>query len=86
MALDGGIIGGMVFHCVAEGKAGEYVIISCFDSCKPGGRNWVTGRGVGEMDKSTDAGEIIWIGGLRGCHGRGHGVGGVNIRVRGSGI
>jgi hypothetical protein len=75
-----------VFHCIAEGEAREGVIISCFDGCKPGGRDCVTGRGVVEMDKSADAGEVICIGGLRGCRGGGHGVGGVNVRVRESGV
>jgi hypothetical protein len=84
VALDGGIRGGTVFHCIAEGEAGEGVIVSCFDGCKPGERDWVTGRGVVELDKNTDAGEVICIGGLRECSGGGHGVGEVNTRVRGS--
>ncbi len=63
-----------MFHCVVEGEAGEGVIVSCFDGCKPGGRDWVTGGGVVEMDKSTNTGEVICVGGLRGCCGRGHGV------------
>ncbi len=66
VALDGGIRGGAVLHCVAEGEAGKGVIVSCFDGCKPGGRNWVTSRGVVERDKSIDAGEVVRTGDLGG--------------------
>jgi hypothetical protein len=66
MALDGGVRGGAVLHCVAEGEAGKGVIVACFDGGKPGGRDWVTSGGVVEMDKSTDAGEVICTGGLGG--------------------
>ncbi len=41
VALDGGVRGGTVSHCIAEGEAGEGVVVSCFDGCKPGGRDWV---------------------------------------------
>ncbi len=66
VALNGGVRGGAVRHCVAEGDAGKGVIVACLDGCKPGGRDWVTSRGVVEMDKSTDAGEVICTGGLGG--------------------
>jgi hypothetical protein len=39
-----------------------------------------------ELDKSADAGNIVQVGGLRGCCGGGHGVGEVSIRVRGSDV
>ncbi len=50
VALDGGIREGTVFNCIAEGEAGEGVIVSCFDGCKPGGRDWITSKGVVETD------------------------------------
>ncbi len=56
MALDGGIRGGAVLHCIAEGEARKGVIVACFDGCKPSGRDWVTSKGMVEMDKSADAG------------------------------
>ncbi len=66
VALDGGLRGGAVLHCVAEGEARKGVIVACFDACKPGGRYWVTSGGVVETDKSADAGEVIRIGVLGG--------------------
>ncbi len=50
-----------MFHCIAEGEARKGVIV-----CKPGGRDWVTGRGMVKMDKSANAGEVVYIGGLGG--------------------
>ncbi len=64
VALDGGIRGVAVLHSVAEGEAGKGVIVACFDGCKPGGRDWVTSRGMVETNKSTDAGEVVCVGGL----------------------
>ena len=46
VALDGGIRGGTVFHCIAEGEAGEGVIVSCFDGYKPGGRTGLLPAGA----------------------------------------
>ncbi len=66
VALDSGLRGGAVLHCVAEGEARKGVIVACFDGCKPGGRDWVTGGGMVETDKSTDAGEVIHISVLEG--------------------
>jgi hypothetical protein len=66
MALDGGVRGEAVFHCVAEDEAGKGVIVTCFDGCKSGGRDWFTNRGMVEMDKSADALEVVCIGGLGG--------------------
>ncbi len=94
VAFDGGIRGRTVFHCIEEGKAKVGAIVSCFDGCKPGGRDWVTGKGVVELDKSTDAGEVTRIGGLRRCHGGGHekrhSCGGREVvgelSIRGSGV
>ncbi len=63
MALDGGIRGGAV---VVEGEASKGVIVACFDGWKPGGRDWVTGKGMVKTDKSADAGEILCAGGLGG--------------------
>ncbi len=51
--------------------------------------NQVEGPGlpaVVKTDKSADAGEVVRIGGLRGCRGGGHGVGGKTVRVRESGV
>ncbi len=45
---------------VRQGKG----IIPCFNGCKPGGWDWVTCRGMVELDKSTDAGEVIPFVGL----------------------
>ncbi len=73
VALDGGIRGGAVLHCIVEGEARKGVVVACFDGCKPGGRDWVTSRGVVETDKSADAGEVIHAGGLGGEEGGGKG-------------
>ncbi len=69
--FDSGIRIGTVFHCIAKGKAGGGGIVSCFDGCKPGGWDWGSGGGVVELDKSADAGEVVCVGGLRGCRGGG---------------
>ncbi len=82
VALDGGIGGRAVLHCVAEGEAGKGVIVACFDGCEPGGRDRVTHGGMVETNKSTDTWEVVCIGGLR-CWVRGHGV---DTRVWGSGV
>ncbi len=82
VAHDGGIGGRAVLYCIAEGEAGKGVIVACFDGCKPGGRDRVTGRGMVETDKSTDTWEVIHVGSLR-CWGGGHGV---DTRVCGSGV
>jgi hypothetical protein len=66
VSFDGGIRGGTVLHGIAEGKAREGGIVSCFDGCKPGGWDWVTCGGMVKVDKSTDAGKLIRIVGLRG--------------------
>jgi hypothetical protein len=66
VALDSGVRGGAVLHCIAEGEARKAVIVACFDGCEPGGRDWVTNEGMVETDKSVDAGEVICIGGLGG--------------------
>jgi hypothetical protein len=66
VALDGGIRGGAVLHCIAEGEAWKGVVVACFDGCKPGGQDWVTDRSVVETDKRTDAGEVVRAGGLGG--------------------
>jgi hypothetical protein len=64
VALDGGIRGGAVLHCVAEGGARKGVIVACFDGCKTVGKDWVTNGGMVETDESADTGEVIHAGGL----------------------
>ncbi len=64
VALDGGVRGGAVLHCFAEGEARKGVIVACFDGCKPGEKDRITGGGVVEMDKSTDTWEVVCVGGL----------------------
>ncbi len=66
MALDGGARGGSVLHCIVEGEARKDVVVACFDCCEPGGRDWVTGVSVAEMDERADAGEVVHAGGLGG--------------------
>jgi hypothetical protein len=66
VALDGGIRGGAVLHCIVEGETGKGVIVACFDGCEPGRRDWVISRGMVEKDKSTDAGEVVCAGGQGG--------------------
>jgi hypothetical protein len=65
VALDGGVRGGAVLHCFVEGDAWKGVVVACFDGCKKGGWDWVTGRSMVETDKA-DAGEVIRAGGLGG--------------------
>ncbi len=66
VALDGSIRGGAVLHSVAEGEAWKGLVVACFDCCKPGGWDWVTGGSVVETDKRADAGKVIRTGGLGG--------------------
>ncbi len=56
-----------MLHCIAVDEAcWKGVIIACFDGCKPGGRNWVTGRGMVETNKSADTAKVVHAGGLGG--------------------
>jgi hypothetical protein len=58
VALDGGIRGAIVLHCIAEGEVGKSAIDTCFDGCKPSRRDWVTSKSMVETNKSADAGEV----------------------------
>jgi hypothetical protein len=69
VAFDGGIQGGTVFHCIAEGEAREGRVVTCLDGGKPGGWDWIAGGDVVEVDKCIDAGEVVGIVGLMGRHG-----------------
>ncbi len=60
VVFDGGFRGGAVLHSVAKGD------LSCFDCGKLGGRDWVTGGSVVEMDKRADAGKVTCVGSLGG--------------------
>jgi hypothetical protein len=64
VALDGGIIGGAMLHCIVEGETWKGDVVVYFDCCKSGGWDWVTGGGVVETDKRADAGEVVHAGGL----------------------
>jgi hypothetical protein len=55
-----------VLHSVVEGEAWKGVVVACFDFCKPGGRDWVTGGSVVETDERADTGKVICAGGLGG--------------------
>ncbi len=66
VALDGGIRGGAVFNCIAEGEAWKGAVVACFDGCKPGGQDRVTGRSMAETDNTADIGEVVCAGGLGG--------------------
>ncbi len=66
VALDGGVRGGAVIHCVVEGEAWKGAVIACFNGCEPGGQDWVTGGSVVEMDESADAWEAVCAGSLGG--------------------
>ncbi len=66
VALDGGIRGGAVLHCIVEGEAWKGVVVACFVCCKPGGWDWVCSRSVVETDERTDAGEVVCTDGLGG--------------------
>jgi hypothetical protein len=66
MALDGGVRGGTVLYCIAEGEAWKGVLVACFDCCEQGGWDWVTGGSMVEVDKRADAGEVVRAGGLGG--------------------
>jgi hypothetical protein len=66
IALDGSIRGGAVLHSVAECEAWKGLVVACFDCGESGGRDWVIGRGMVEMDKRADAGKVIRAGGLGG--------------------
>jgi hypothetical protein len=70
VAFDGGIGGGTVLHCIAEGEAREGRVVSCLDGSKPGGWDWIAGGGMVEADKCIDAGEVVGIVGLMGHHSR----------------
>ncbi len=64
VAFDGGVRGGAVLHSIAKGEVWKSLVVACFDCGKPGGRVWVTGGSVVEMDKIADAGKVICVGGL----------------------
>ncbi len=66
VAFDDGVIGGAVFHSVANGEAWKGLVVACFDCGKPGGRDWVTGGSVVETDERSDSGKVIRVGGLGG--------------------
>jgi hypothetical protein len=66
LAFDGGLRGWAVLHSIAKGEAWKGLVVACFDCGKPGGRDWVTGRSMVEMDERADAGKVIRAGGLGG--------------------
>jgi hypothetical protein len=66
VALEGSIRGGAVLHSIAKVEAWEGVVVVCFDCCKPGGRDWVTGGSVLETDKRADVGKVVRAGDLGG--------------------
>ncbi len=66
VAFDGGISGGAVLHSIAKGEAWKGLVVACFDCCKQGGRDWVAGGSMVEMDKRADTGKVIRAGGLGG--------------------
>ncbi len=49
-----------------KGEAGKGVVVACFDCCKPGGKDWVTGRSMVETDKRADAGKVVRAGRMGG--------------------
>ncbi len=53
-----------MFHCIAEGEAREGDVVAYFDGGKPGGRDWVSGGGMVEVDECAGAGEVVGIVGL----------------------
>ena len=69
VAFDGGIGGGTVLHCIAEGEPREGRVVSCLDGSKPGGWDWIASEGIVEADKCNDAGEVVGIVGLMGRYG-----------------
>ncbi len=66
VAFDGSIRGGAVLHYIAEGEAWKGVVVTCFDSCKPGEWDRVTRRSKVKMDKRADTGKVLCAGGLGG--------------------
>jgi hypothetical protein len=62
VALDGSISGRTVLHSIVESEAWKGLVVACFDCCKPGGRDWVTGGSIVETDKRADAGKVICAG------------------------
>ncbi len=66
VVFDGSVRGGAVFHSAAEGEAWKGVVVACFDCCKPGGWDWVTGGSMVETYERADAGNVVRAGGLWG--------------------
>ncbi len=64
VALDGGIGGGTVLHCIAKGEPREGRVVSCLDGGKPGGWDWIVEEGMVEADECVDAGEVVGVVGL----------------------
>ncbi len=64
VALDGSVRGGAVHHSIAEGEIWKGVVVACFDCCKPGGQDCVTGGSAVETDKRADIGKVLCAGGL----------------------
>ena len=73
VAFGSGIGGGTVLHCIVKGEAREGRVVSCLDGGKPGGWDWIAGRGMVEVDKCIDAGEVVGIVGLMVSMGRHNG-------------
>ena len=68
VAFDSGIGGGTMLHCIAEGEPRKGRVVSCLDGNKPGGWDWIAGRGMVEADECIDAGEVVVVVGLMGRH------------------
>ena len=64
VAFDDSVIGGAVYHSIANGEAWKGLVVACFDCGKPGGWDWITGGSVVETDKRADAGKVIPVRGL----------------------
>ncbi len=66
VVFDGSVRGGAVLHSVTKGEAWKGLVVACLDCGKPGGRDWVTGGSLVEMDERADAGKVIRAGSLGG--------------------
>ncbi len=53
-----------MLHSIAKGEAWKGLVVACFDCSKSGGRDWVIGGSMVEMNKRADPGKVIHADGL----------------------
>ena len=71
VALDGLLTGGEIHGGIGVGEIRTGGEVAGFDSGKPGGFYWESSSGVEVADEGPNIGEVVGVGGSRGCRRRG---------------